>query len=577
MTTDLAAIPNKRRMPRLSGRHVLGFAAVILVGAVTLVPVIFLMYNSLNTAEPLRPPVIGLDNWIRALQDARIWSSIGWTVFLAVIRVVIAVVLGVLFAWLIARTDMPGGGALEFMFWIAFFVPALPLTLGWILLLDPRKGLINELFLQLPFISAAPFDIFTWQGIIWIHLTATSIPVAVILITPAFRQLGAALEESARMCGASALTTLRKITVPLLVPAILPAAIIMLIRSLEAFEIELVIGGQVKPPIYVFSTRIYDFLDLSPPEYGMATALGGLFLVVLFALAGLYIYYIRSRRFTTITGSGFSRQKVKLGRRGRWIAFGGVTGYLLVSFVLSLSFLLLGSFMTRFGFFGIENVYTTDHWTELFGDPILWSSLKNTLILGGVTAVLGVLLFSLFAYMSVRSSLPGRRAVELMVWIPWAVPGILLGLALLWLYLGTPLGQVIYGTMGGLVLAMLIKEMPVGTQLLKAGFMQIGNDLEEAARVTGATWTRTYIKILLPLVAPIAVNVAILSFQGAVRDIGTVIFLYSGSSRPLSILLLEYSFSAERGRAAAVGIILVVMITIVAFFARRFGFRAAGA
>ena len=124
---------------------------------------------------------------------------------------------------------------------------------------------------------------------------------------------------------------------------------------------------------------------------------------------------------------------------------------------------------------------------------------------------------------------------------------------------------------------MLIKEMPVGTQLLKAGFMQIGNDLEEAARVTGATWTRTYIKILLPLVAPIAVNVAILSFQGAVRDIGTVIFLYSGSSRPLSILLLEYSFSAERGRAAAVGIILVVMITIVAFFARRFGFRAAGA
>ena len=124
---------------------------------------------------------------------------------------------------------------------------------------------------------------------------------------------------------------------------------------------------------------------------------------------------------------------------------------------------------------------------------------------------------------------------------------------------------------------MLIKEMPVGTQLLKAGFMQIGNDLEEAARVTGATWTRTYIKILLPLVAPIAVNVAILSFQGAVRDIGTVIFLYSGSSRPLSILLLEYSFSGERGRGAAVGIILVVMITIVAFLARRYGFRAAGA
>ena len=553
-----------------SPRNLLAAVVVLVVALGTLVPVLFLIFSSFNTALPAEEARYGLENWQAAFADSRISNAIWTTVRLAVTRIVIAVVVGILFAWLIARTDMPGGSTFEFLFWVAFFAPALPLTLGWILLLDPQTGLINHLLAQLPFVVLPRFNIYSFWGIIWVHLTATSIPIAVILFTPAFRQMSAALEDSARMCGASALMTLRRITVPLLVPTILPATAIMLIRSLEAFEIELLLGTPVG--IYVYSTRIYDLIDESPPQFGIATALGTLFLVAIILLAGLCLIYVRGRRFTTITGQGFSTERIKLGR-WRWVAYWLCSLYLFFSFGLSLVFLVLGSFMRRFGFFDIENPFTLSHWLELFGDPILFSSLANSLILGTVTALLAVVLFSLVAYVIVRSQLAGRGLVDMMAWVPWAIPGVLMGLALLWLYLETPLRAVLYGSMTGLVLAMIIKELPVGTQLLKAGFARLGNELEEAARICGASWPLTYRRVILPLVSPVLINVAVLSFQGAVRDIATVVFLYNNASRPLSILLLEYSFSGELERGAAVGILLVVMISVMALIARRLGYR----
>lgn len=553
-----------------SSNFILGILVLTVVAVGTLLPVLFLFWGSFNIGGPSQQASYGLANWQAAFSDPRVFDAIWTTVRLAVTRVAIAVVAGILFAWLIARTDMPGGSAFELLFWVAFFTPALPLTLGWILLLDPDTGLINQLLTRMPFIGEGPFNVYSFWGIVWIHLTATSIPVAVILFAPAFRQMSAALEDSARMCGASALMTLRRITVPLLVPAILPATVIMLIRSLEAFEIELLVGTPVG--IYVYSTRIYDLIDESPPQYGMATALGSLFLIMIFLLAGLYLFYIRGRRFTTITGQGFSTERIRLGR-WRWFAAGLCGLYLFFSFGLSLFFLILGSFMRRFGFFDLDHPFTLEHWVQLFEDPILTSSLMNSLLLGTASALLAVFLFSLVAYVIVRSQLMGRQVMDMIVWAPWAIPGVLMGLALVWLYLATPLRSVLYGSMTGLVLAMVLKELPVGTQLLKAGFARLGNELEEAARMCGAAWTLTYRRVVLPLVAPVLINVAVLTFQGAVRDIASIIFLYSNESRPLSILMLEYSFGGEMERGAAVGILLVLMISVMAVITRRLGFR----
>lgn len=170
-----------------SPRNLLAAVVVLVVALGTLVPVLFLIFSSFNTALPAEEARYGLENWQAAFADSRISNAIWTTVRLAVTRIVIAVVVGILFAWLIARTDMPGGSTFEFLFWVAFFTPALPLTLGWILLLDPQTGLINHLLAQLPFVVLPRFNIYSFWGIIWVHLTATSIPIAVILFTPAFR------------------------------------------------------------------------------------------------------------------------------------------------------------------------------------------------------------------------------------------------------------------------------------------------------------------------------------------------------------------------------------------------------
>ena len=161
------------------------------------------------------------------------------------------------------------------------------------------------------------------------------------------------------------------------------------------------------------------------------------------------------------------------------------------------------------------------------------------------------------------------------MWVPWAVPGILLSLGLLWLTLATPLRTVLYGSLLGLVLAMVIKESPLSTQFFKAGLLQIGPELEEGARVCGASWLRTYWRMLLPLLAPTAITVGVLAFLSAIRDISTSALLYSAQSRPLSILMLEYSFSGEMERGTAIGVLVTVFVLLVTIAVRALGFRLA--
>ena len=166
--------------------------------------------------------------------------------------------------------------------------------------------------------------------------------------------------------------------------------------------------------------------------------------------------------------------------------------------------------------------------------------------------------------------------IDFLCWLPWVVPGILMSLGLLWLFLATPLRAVLYGTVWGIALAMTIKDSPVTLQAFRAAFLQLGPDLEEAARVAGASWPHLYRRILLPLVAPVAAAVGLLNFGGALTSVSTPVLLYSTQSRPLSILLLEYSFTGELERAAALGLLITVMVCIMMLAGKRFGLQLIG-
>jgi iron(III) transport system permease protein len=293
---------------------------------------------------------------------------------------------------------------------------------------------------------------------------------------------------------------------------------------------------------------------------------------VLASLAFAYRKWFQgNKKFTVVTGQGYSTMRVKLGK-WRYVAIGGFALWFIVMMVLPLVFLVIGSFMRRYGFFNISNPFTFAHWQNLLNDPIFLVSLQNSLMIAGMTAVMGVLLYSGVGYLLASPrKLPTKPALEFFCWLPWVIPGILMSLGLLWIFLATPLRGVLYGTVFGIAVALTIQDSPVSTQAFKSAFLQLGADLEEAARVAGGSWTYTYLRILLPLVAPVALTVAMLNFGSALTSISTPVLLYSAQSRPLSILLLEYSFTGELERAAALGLLITTIIVVMILLGRRFG------
>ncbi len=543
------------------------FAVMVFV---TAYPVGLLFVNSFHVSQPGEAVVWGLQGWGEAFFDNSIPTALANTFSLAVVRTAITTILAIFFAWVITRTDTPFKSFIEFMLWLGFFLPALPMTVGWILLLDPRFGIANKWTMDLFDLSRVPFNIYSYWGIVWAHL-AFSTSIRFLLLTPAFRAMDAALEDAARVSGSGDAGTLLRITVPILAPAILATTALGFIRSLESFEIEVVLG--IRAGIYVYSTKIWDYLHWEPPSYGPATALSTLFLLTIFALVWLQRILLGSREYTTITGRSYTARPKNLGH-WRWLTFTLCLLFIIVMIFLPLSVLIMGTFMRLFGFFNIQNAWTLLHWAEAFDDPIFLRSLKNTLFLGLGAALAGVFFYALVSYVLIRSRFKGRGLVDFLSWLPWALPGVLISLALLWVFLGSgKLFIALYGTIYLLILAMIIKELPLGTQVLKASILQIGRELEEASYTSGAVWMQTFRHILIPLLMPALFAVGLIVFISAVRDIPTVVFLASSHSKTVSLLMLDYLAGAEFEKSTVIGVFIVLIIIIAAVIGRTLGVR----
>jgi iron(III) transport system permease protein len=545
----------------------------LLVGLLILIlayPLALLFVKSFVISRPGQPTVWAVNGWVEAFTDVNLAIAIGNTFYLAFVRVIITSVLAIFFAWVVTRTDTPLKGFIEVALWLGFFLPLLPMTMGWILLLDPYYGLINKFLMKVFALSQPPFDIYSYWGIIWCHL-AFSTSVRFLLMTPAFTAMDAALEDAARTSGSSNMGVLIRITVPILAPAILASTALGFIRSLESLEIEMVLG--IPAGIYVVPTKIWDYLHWEPPLYDRATALCSIFLLFVFFLIWLHRIFLRGKEFTTVSGRSYMVRTFPLGR-WRWVTCAFCLLFILVMIILPLATLMMGTFMEFFGNFDTDKVWTAHHWTAVFADPVFLRSLRNTLMLGLAAGIGGTLLYALVSYVIVRTRLPGRGAIDILSWLPWALPGVLISLALLWAILGSgEYVKLIYGTVSVLVLAIIIKEMPLGTQIIKAGVLQISNELEEASSAAGATWLAGFRRILLPLLKPTMLAVGIIVFISAARDIPTVIFLATNQSRTLSLLMLDYIADANKEKAAVLGVFLVFLIFALLFIGRLLGFR----
>ena len=558
-----------RRAGGLRQFHFMGYVVVLVsVALVTLVPLIFLVLNSFNEAPLGKTFAWGLKGWGQAFHAPQTLNALKFS-FLLSTRTFVGLLAAFVISWLLVRVRIPAHSFIEFSLWIAWFLPPLSVTIGWMALLDPQVGLINQAlktFSPLPVV----LNIYSFTGIMWVHLSLLTIPVMTILLTPAFRQMDASFEESARSCGSGPLKTLRRIVLPLLWPSVLVVSIAGLIRSLEAFEVEQLIG--IPAGIYVYGTRIYDLVHWDPPQYGQAMALSTIFLGALGVLIILYQILLRYGEFATLRAGGMSVRPALIGK-WRLVASAVLLTWIALGIYLPLGMVLLGSFMKFFGMFHIDQPFTLNHWASVISDPAFENALGNSLLLGFAVATVGVVVYSFLGIFMMRARYFATPLLHFLVWIPWAIPGILLGLSLLWLFLSVPLLNFFYGTLVILIFALILKDMPLGTQMIRAAFLQVGSELEQASRVAGASSFTTFRRITIPLVAPMLVSIFVLVFMSTIRDISTPILLAFPSTTPLAVLMLERSVAGEIEKASVIGVILSGLAILTALGMRRLGFR----
>jgi iron(III) transport system permease protein len=386
-----------------------------------------------------------------------------------------------------------------------------------------------------------------------------SVPFLFLLIVDAFRSMDPSLEEAARMCGASRFRTFRTVTLQLMLPALTSAAILSFIRGIENFESPLFFGSPAG--IHVITTEIYDSINQrSPPQYQYATAASFVIMTLLFLIVLLQWVLLRGRSFTTVTGKAYSPGVIKLGG-WRWVSFAFCALFCAVTVVLPVGQLLIGSFFKFFGFYEWD-MLTLEHYQAVFGSREFWRGFGNTMMLGLVGASLTMILGGAIAYISVRTRWRGRLLIDAMAWLPWMMPGIVLGVGFLWGFALLPHAIPIYGTIWALLLAYISLGTPLSVRVMSSAYAQLSYDLEECSRVHGASWLQTMQRIMIALAWPSFAVGWVLVFFGIMRELSASVLLYSVGSEVLSVVLLKLWANGNAEQVSVVGLIMMVLVLL---------------
>lgn len=530
---------------------------VLVLAFLSVYPLSMLLYGSLHSTPPGMAGTFNLDGYrdVITLQSAVTLLN---TVGISLAKTIPSVILAVLLAWILARTDTPFRAALEVLITLPFFIPPILTAMAWGMLGNPQVGLLNQLYQWVTGSETAPINVYSYGGVVW-HMMQYSVPFLFLLIVDAFRAMDPSLEEAATMCGASRLRTFRSVTLQLMLPALTGAAILSFIRGIENFESPLFFGSPAG--IRVITTDIYDSINQrSPPQYQYATAISFVIMALLFLIVLLQRRMLRGRSFQTITGKGYSPSVMKLGA-WRWATFAFCVLFFVVTVVLPVGQLVIGSFFKFFGFYQWD-MLTLEHYQAVFGSSEFWRGFSNTMFLGLVGATLTMLLGATVAYVSVRTKWRGRLLIDSMAWLPWMMPGIVLGVGFLWGFALLPHAIPIYGTIWALLLAYISLGTPLSVRAMSSAYAQLSFDLEECSRVHGASWLQTMRRIVLALAWPSFAVGWVLVFFGIMRELSASVLLYSVGSEVLSVVLLKLWANGNAEQVSVIGLIMMALVIV---------------
>ena len=536
----------------------LGFTLFLII-----YPVSFLIFGSFWSGNPGGAGELTLDNYVIVFSDPKtlelLVNSLAYALGSALLGVSIATVL----AFITTRTNAPLRKYFIFIPILPIILPGMVDNLAWIYLFSPNSGLVNTWWRNLTGFADPLFNIYSLPGMVWV-MGISLVPLAYLVISAAFQTMDPSLEETARISGSSLFSIFRKITIPLMFPAILSVYLLTFILAFESFETPAMIG--LPAGIDVFMSQIYQAVVWSiPPSYGLGTAYASIILVI--TMTAVYLYRkatSRQEKFQVITGKGYQPGILDLGK-WKWAGTAVLCFYVFAHIVVVFGTVLILSFQP---FWDPNNLFgnmTLRNYETVLGQRRIVSSLINSGVVSVVSATIVVIIAAILTYLSRRKNIRGAGLLEGFGTLPLAFPGFILGLGLLWTFLTIPIG--VYGTVMVLMLAFLVKYMPQGIRFANGALIQIQDDLEESSSVTGAEWTYTVQKIILPLLKPALISAWIYIFVLTFRELSSIIFLVTPNNQVISAILWDLFVNGSVELLAATSMLLTLFLWTVVIIA----------
>ncbi|MDP6643708.1 MAG: iron ABC transporter permease [Rhodospirillales bacterium] len=563
MSVLSAALPKREFGARFDWTNIWNHWIFLLVCVVVLLPLSFLVLGSFSTANlpaDFSFDEMGFDNYIEVWTDPGTYQVFYNTFVYTTGASAIGIVFAAILAWLVERTNLPGKIWIYAGVPMTLAMPGLIQAMAWVLLLSPNSGFVNMGLMQWLDLEEAPLNIYSLWGMSFVE-GLRLVPTAFLMLVPLLRSMDPALEEAAAVSGANPAATARKITLGLMVPGIVAVTIYQAMTALEVFEVPGVLGMPVG--LHVFATKIYVAIQAISvlPSYGEANALAMLYLAIGFGAALLYWVVIRrSEKYAVVTGKGYRPRLTDLGRwRAAFTSF--VFLFLFLSIGLPFLVMVYASFVPVLvqPTWDVFSKLTFEHYEVLFTFPRFGKMFQNTIFMVTAAATATTVLSFLISMVIVRSRFWGRRALDMLAFIPHAIPGIVSGLALLWLFLILH----VYGSYWTVAIGFTIAFIAYGTRAMNAAILQIHKDLEEAASVSGAPPWRTMWRIFVPLMMPSFIGLWIWVVLLSIRIAGMPLLLAQGPENQLLAVMIWNMW--DEGLIEEVGAIATMMILGIFF------------
>ena len=552
-------------------RVVIGLCVGFVLVALMVPPLWMLLQDSVTVTDAFGD-ITGftLQHFHKLVIEKRALISLWNSILFAGGSTVLSLVTGGALAWLVERTNAPLKVLAYLVAIISMGTPYVLHVIAWLFLLG-KVGPLNDLWRQMTGETGVLFNVNSMAGMILIEGFLWS-PLVFLLLGSTFRNANADMEEAARMSGASVLDTLRRISLPLAMPALLALALFVFIRAIGGFEVPALVGMPGR--IYVLTTDVYESTVTVPPDLGHAAAFSIVMVVIVAVLLAFYGRLSRhAERYHSITGKGYRPRPFDLGR-GRWIA----GGLIVVNFVvvlllplLTLAWMSLLPFLRSISLAGFASLTLKNYRAVVSAPGYVDLAINSVLVAAGsATAIMAIT--ALAGWIAARNG-PGGRVLDQLATLSLVFPGICLGVAVMEVWLRVPLP--VYGTLWIIGIAYVIRYMPFGMRYVYAAVLQLHRELEEAAGVAGAGTMTTLRRIVAPLLTPALVAGWLFIFLIANKELAIAVLLASPHSQVIAVAIFDQWVNGQGGELAAFGLIWTVLMTIIAtvffLFARRGG------